>query len=133
MNKVFDRLISQLSSTFIEEKAKRMQINSEVASEVEKAVQLIQLLSQDLGTNCNPNKKSESFFEKNCKLNSQTKKIRKVDTNQTSHKNSQIQSIEDERNLDLEDASKEIAISSQRLKPSKATEFRDSPSSKPQR
>ena len=114
------RLLNQI--LVIDEKVKRMQINSEVATEVGKAVHLIQLLSQDLETNCNANKKLESSIEKNGKLNSETKKIWKLDTNQNSHKNSQIQSMEDERNVDLEDVSKEIAISSQRIRPWKEKE-----------
>ena len=114
------RLLNQI--LVIDEKVKRMQINSEVATEVGKALHLIQLLSQDLETNCNANKKLESSIEKNGKLSSETKKIWKLDTNQNSHKNLQIQSMEDERNVDLEEVSKEIAISPQRIRPPKEKE-----------
>ena len=105
-----DKLCEQI--LMIEEKVKRMEVESSVASDVKRAVHLVQSLQRDLKRNCNLNKKFEVSDESNFKPKEM--KTREVETDQRSRKKLPIQLMKDETtaaNFDLEDVSREIPIS----------------------
>ena len=90
-----DKLCQQILS--IEEKVDRMPINSSVASDVAKAVRLVQILRRDLETNCNSSKNAAIPVHNSCNSNSRTLNTSEVDTAQNSSKKQQIQLMDDEQ------------------------------------
>ena len=122
-----DKLCQQILS--IEEKVDRMPINNSVASDVAKAVRLVQILRQDLETNCNLSKKVAISVDSNCNSTSKTLNTREVDTAQNSCKNPLIKVMESEpteTNFHLHNVPEGMPISSEVVTSAKQNELNNS-------